>query len=129
MKTHILQNEAASAATANPAPQLGRVGLDEASGSAFRRIDWREAEKIVGRRLDRRKAFYYCDDPELMEYLHGGPVFEYGEWTTTCSGCTESYMGSYSTGSSERGLGCSECGYTGKRRQGHHAPVKISQNE
>ena len=111
------------------------AALPPVAGSAFRRIGWMEAEKILGCRVNRRKAYWFCDDPEVMEYLMGGPVFEYGEWTTSCSGCRETEdghnVGHYPWDNKAKcyiGSGCDECGYTGKRRDGMHVPVKISQN-
>lgn len=110
-------------------------GLALATCSAFRRIGWREAERLLGGRVDRRKAFYFCDDPQMMEFLCGGPVFEYGEWTTSCSGCFETEdghpVGEYPWDAKAHchvGGGCSECGYTGKRRDGWHSPAQLLQN-
>ena len=95
----------------------------------MKRITWQEAEKILGGRLDRRKAYYFNDDPEMKEFHGGGgPVFDYSEWTTECSGCTETYMGQYVTGIHGQGVGCEECGYTGKRRDGWHSPVSLPSN-
>jgi len=106
------------------------------AGSAFRRIGWIEAEGHLGGRVDRRKAYYYCDDAQMMDYLCGGPVFEYGEWTESCTGCRETEdgqnVGDYPWDSKAGcyiGAGCDECGYTGKRRSGLHVPAKILQND
>jgi hypothetical protein len=94
----------------------------------MKRIKWQEAEAILGFRVDRRKVYDFDDSPEMREILHGGPVYHTGWWTETCSGCTESYMGHYTLGSAERGVGCSECGYTGKRRQCWSVPVEAKSN-
>ena len=93
----------------------------------MKRITWKEAEKILGGRLDRRKAYYFDDDSEMMEYLGGGPVFDYGEWTAPCSGCSCDCEYGCSC-CNEKGAGCHECGYTGKRRDGWHSPVFLSSN-
>lgn len=104
-------------------------------GSAFRRIGWQEAERILGGRVNRRKAYWFFDDPKMKEYLNGGPVYEYGEWTTSCSGCLETEdghnVGSYPWDAKAHcyiGSGCEECGYTGKRRDGIHVPATLLQN-
>ncbi len=91
----------------------------------MKRISAQEAEAILGKRLDRRKRYFFCDDPETKEFFGGGgPIFDYGEWTEPCTGCSETSMGQYVLGDSEKGVGCEECGYTGKRRNGFHAPIK-----
>ena len=89
------------------------------------RITYQRAEEILGGRVDRRAAYYFEDTPEAREMFAGGPVYTYGEWTRECSGCTESEMGRYYTGQPGKGIGCSECGYTGKRRDGWYAPVCV----
>lgn len=110
--------------------------LPACAGSAFRPIAWQEAERILGFRVDRRRSYYFCDDPEMKEYLGGGPVYDYGEWTTSCSGCRETEdghnVGHYEWDDKAKcyiGAGCSECGYTGKRRDGIHAPVKMQNSD
>ena len=57
------------------------------------------AEAIAGRRLDRRKNYAIIQ----------GEVRQLATWTSTCSGC--------------EGSGCSECGYTGRRRGGMWVPL------
>ncbi len=100
--------------------------------SIFRPILWQDAERILGFRIDRRRSYYFCDDPEMNEYFCGGPVYDYGEWVTSCSGCRETEdghnVGHYEWDNKAKcyiGAGCSECGYTGKRREGMFAPVKM----
>jgi hypothetical protein len=67
-----------------------------------------------------------CDDdskiPDLIDRYHLDKRYRYTRYadrlvttvwyTTTCSGCTEMY----DTGQVIGSWGCSECGYTGKRR-------------
>ena len=62
------------------------------------------AEAIAGRRLDRRRGYAI-----IM-----GRVCESARWSSACSGCSED--------GSDRGLGCDECGYTGRRRQSIWVP-------
>lgn len=64
-----------------------------------RPISWRTADKIAGRRLDRRKN--YC--------VINGQVCSAARWTARCSGCSHGY--------DDRGGGCHECGYHGVVRQ------------
>jgi hypothetical protein len=45
-------------------------------------------------------------------------------WTQSCSGCDEVPE---MTARSEAGIGCHECGYTGKRRQEFWCPFDLSQ--
>mgnify|MGYP003664493551 CR=1 FL=1 len=80
------------------------------------------AEKLAGRRLDRR--FNY--------YLYNGQLCTYGTWTESCSGCFEGgeYDGlvhHYLFDNKRQcsiGSGCDECGYTGKRITGWPEPVE-----
>ena len=70
------------------------------------------AEDAVGRGLDRRKNYAIID----------GVVCESVQWTRPCSGC--SCDGEYPCSCCKvRGGGCSECGYTGKRRESLWLPV------
>lgn len=107
------------------------IGLPPTSGSRFVRVRWDEAERLAGRRLDRRKA-YYCREDRQPEgddsFFPGVSLFVYGEWSDACSGCTESEMGHYTMGSAERGVGCDWCGYTGRKRDGMFFPVDIPEN-
>lgn len=116
--------------------QPANAGCGPMTRSAFRRIGWREAERLLGGRVNRRKAYWFCDDPEMMDYLCGGPVFEYGQWTTSCTGCRETEdghnVGHYPWDDKAKcyiGSGCHECGYTGKVRDGTHYPATLLQNE
>jgi hypothetical protein len=92
-------------------------------------IFYQEAELILNTRLDRRMKCFHEDTQDAFQTFGGGPIYTYGEWTQECSGCTESYMGQYYTGQPGKGIGCSECGYTGKRRQGWWAPVCVKAKE
>ncbi|QDP20690.1 hypothetical protein [Bradyrhizobium cosmicum] len=67
-----------------------------------RTISWARADRIAGRRLDRRKN--YC----VIE----GHVCSAVTWTQRCSGCSEGLL-------DDRGGGCGECG--------HHGVVRCSQ--
>ena len=87
-------------------------------------ITYQEAEKILGVRVDRRKKYHFEESPEAKDMFGEGPVYTYEEWTTNCSGCTESEMGHYTCGSAQKGAGCRECGYTGKRRDGWYSSAE-----
>lgn len=66
------------------------------------------AERIAGRRLDRRKNYAIID----------GQVAESCMWSQACSGCYEGY-----DSFNAKGNGCSECGYTGRMRNGQWVPL------
>lgn len=86
----------------------------------MKRITWAEAEKRLKGRVDRREAFY----------LHGRQVLQIDRGTATCSGCFNTEdghpIGEYPWDPKSRcylGSGCSECGYTGKRRYEYPFPA------
>lgn len=87
----------------------------------IREVDWVEAEAFVGKRLDRRRS--YGIGPGWDE--RGDVLMEVARYTHSCSGCFEGgeYGGLehyYEYDKKARcriGSGCSECGYTGKRRE------------
>lgn len=66
---------------------------------------WERAEEIAGRKLDRRRS-YAIIHGEVRWLIH---------WTDRCSGC--------------EGSGCSECGHTGKSRQGWYAPLEAMDSD
>lgn len=70
------------------------------------------ADKIAGIKLDRRKKYAIIN----------GEVCESASWTRPCSGC--SCANEYPCDCCiERGAGCHECGYTGKRIESHWIPI------
>lgn len=75
-----------------------------------RQVTWEKAEAKFGKRLDRRLAYAIIDD-EVCELV---------KCTTCCSGCTEVPE---MTSAPEQGMGCYECGYTGKTVQRHWVPA------
>lgn len=77
----------------------------------FRRITSIEAAILAGQRVDRRRAYA----------LWSGFVCIVSNWTQPCSGCHEGYE--YSD-NAFRGGGCSECGYTGRRREEWWSPLR-----
>lgn len=77
----------------------GRIHYDESPCS------WEEADKIAGRRLDRRRAYAVID----------GEVHGLVRWTAKCSGCD--------------GGGCTECGYHGVVRDGAYCPLDVLEQE
>lgn len=79
---------------------------------------WVEAERVAGRRLDRRL------DRRRTYTIMGAEVFEDVRHSDACSGCSDWPEGD---DVGERGSGCSDCGYTGRRRQVHGVPVNLSQ--
>lgn len=64
-----------------------------------REIAWLRADRIAGRRLDRRKNYIIIK----------GQVCSLVTWTDRCSGCSQ--------GHEDRGGGCRECGYRGVVRR------------
>jgi len=73
-----------------------------------REVSYEHVEQIAGRRLDRRKNYAVID----------GQVAEAATWTVACTGCSETLEGV--------GHGCSECGYTGRRRGGCWFPLQLA---
>lgn len=86
-----------------------------------RQIPVADAEKIVGKRLDRRRIYALIQNQ----------VCELVSWTDSCSGCFEGgeYMGMAHYYPYDKkahchvGAGCCECGYTGKRIRKEWVPV------
>ena len=82
----------------------GRIIHDDAPAT------FAEAESIVGR-LGRRRSYAIIE----------GEVLVCARWTTACSGCTP---GVEEVGCCmDRGGGCWECGYSGRRRRGEYLPL------
>lgn len=94
----------------------------------FQKISGQEAEKIMGRKLDKRKTYYKKTDEGIatdnsFAYPGNNSVFVYDTWVDLCSGCTD--YGDY--GTQYGPFGCQECGYTGKRRNGMHTPLNLEE--
>lgn len=64
----------------------------------------------AGFKSDRRKSYA----------LINGVAHDVGTYSTSCSGCCEA-------GEHRRGGGCSECGYTGRRRHVEYFPLASAQ--
>lgn len=83
-------------------------------------ITWREAERLAGERVDRRRSFA----------RDGATLLEVCTFTDACSGCFEGgeYGGlahHYAWDDKAKcrvGSGCHECGYTGKRKWSQWVP-------
>ena len=73
------------------------------------------AERIAGRKLDRRKNYAIID----------GEVCESCVFTRVCSGCSsdDPYV------CEERGMGCDECGFTGKRIDASWIPISNTRHQ
>lgn len=71
------------------------------------------AEKLAGRRLDRRRNYAIID----------GQVAESVRWSQACSGCYQGH-----DIESGVGLGCSECGHSGRRQSGSWVPLLPQDN-
>lgn len=98
----------------------------------MKKISYKEAESILKSRIDRRRVYYFENSEDAREMFGGGPVYTYGEWTTSCSGCFETEdghpVGDYPYDAKNHchiGAGCPECGYTGKRKQGWYSAVRV----
>lgn len=75
-----------------------------------RPLTWDAADRLAGRRLDRRKNWAFID----------GRLCDAVSYTINCSGC--SYDTDYG---SSRGGGCEECGYHGVVRLSEWIPVIV----
>lgn len=76
-----------------------------------RPIPWERVDALAGRRVDRRRNYAVID----------GQVHEAQQFSRACSGC---YDGPHTYDA--EGFGCSECGYTGRRREGFWHPLDSS---
>lgn len=103
-------------------------------------VNWQEAEKIAGERIDRRRAWYATKNrkpvPDNEIGFGGQTLFVYQYWTESCTGCRETEdghnVGHYPWDSKAGcyvGAGCEECGYTGKRRDGWPISLKDLKKE
>lgn len=70
-----------------------------------------DAERIAGCKLDRRRNYAIIN----------GEVCESAGWSQACSGCYEGYESN-----SACGIGCHECGYTGRRRCAMWVPLGVA---
>ena len=68
------------------------------------------ADAIAGRRVDRRRKWAIIE----------GKLCVLARWSQTCSGCYES--GHDYPNANDRGMGCRECGHTGRVRAAHWVP-------
>ena len=77
-------------------------------------VSMARAEQIAGKRLDRRRKYAIRDD-NLPDKTTGAVLFEIASWSDPCTGCK--CDGEYPCDCcTERGSGCHECGYTGRRK-------------
>lgn len=90
----------------------------------FEKISGKQAEKMLGRNLDKRKQYYRhtkegatVDNPYAFNGSGTpcGTVFVLDKWRQECSGCC--------------GQGCHECGYHGHRIETMHFPVDLTFKE
>lgn len=91
--------------------------------SWFKKISYHEAEKLEGRRLDRRRKYYKKTEDGLKATrgINANPwgfpnyekAFTLDFWSEECSGCS--------------GGGCFECGNHGKRCNSMYFPVTIQE--
>jgi hypothetical protein len=84
-------------------------------------ITWREAEKLAGFRVDRRKRYAKHNDESKCE-MSGAVIFELCKWTGVCTGCECDSYGFQSS----KNTGCWECGYTGVRKKAMWVPYTES---
>lgn len=82
------------------------------NGTACELVTHEAAEALAGFRLDRRINYWIGE---------GGEVEEEGVYTGRCSGCSCGCEGGCSCGD---GMGCRECGYTGRRRMYFGFPAR-----
>ena len=68
-----------------------------------------ELERMTGKKLDRRKSYA----------LVKGVLCEAAKWSQCCSGCGPEWK----IGSEAKGMGCDECGYTGRSVQSYWLPI------
>lgn len=71
-------------------------------------VPWSEADIRAGFRLDRRKNWAFVDS-HICESI---------SWSQPCSGCYEGF-----DCENGKGMGCRECGYQGRVRNGAWVPA------
>lgn len=86
-----------------------RIVDDPSAEYGFRRepATYDEAERITGFRLDRRVNYLILRDGEVEQL--GVATMECSGCSCDCSSCSYGY-------NAHQASGCSECGYTGRRR-------------
>jgi hypothetical protein len=93
--------------------EKGNIHYDE------RPMTWEAADKLAGKKLDRRKNYCVID----------GRVCELAEWVESCSGCHETNEGyelpgtKFDANGIALGSGCHECGYQGKVKTAMWMPI------
>lgn len=96
---------------------IERHGYDIREGHIFyddRASSFEVADSLVGKRLDRRKNYAVI----------GGTVCESASWSKACSGCYEGPDSHHG-----KGCGCSECGYTGRRKEAQWLPLGENEDD
>jgi len=89
------------------------------SRNDMRELDVEEAERLAGRRLDRRRTYATTADGKPDAECGGALVFEVARWSQACSGCHDGPNVLASTGS-----GCNECGFTGRALNAQWLPIQ-----
>ena len=77
------------------------------------------ADRLAGFRVDRRRNYF------IARYDGRLQVLQQDSWTQQCSGCACDCGCHGGHGAA----GCSECGYTGKRRMSWQSPVEQKDEE
>lgn len=87
-----------------------------------RSIDWKRIDAMAGHRVDRRYLYAIAPDPYMIEDDPGEEKLLYKIfYTYNCSGCSCDCGDGYDC--SHGAPGCSECGYTGRRRDWDWIPI------
>lgn len=76
---------------------------------------WETADALAGHRVDRRRTYAIID----------GELCDLARWSDACTGCTE--VPEMTIGP-DRGIGCHECGHTGRRRNSYFVPYQSPQH-
>jgi hypothetical protein len=76
-----------------------------------------QADALAGERLDRRRSYAIID----------GKVCVLARWSQHCTGCYES--GYDYPNPNDRGMGCRECGHTGRVRNAQWVPWFAEMND
>ncbi len=89
---------------------FGRISHDDEA------VTYERMEELTGAKLDRRRSYCLINSGNRFVLCAGV------NWSDTCSGCSD-------CSTPIRGVGCKECGYTGRSVRKSWAPIQYINKE